>query len=265
MQQSIDRADGESSRGWPLAFVIEPNVDIAPAAAVRVRREVLGHKLDAPIRALAAFTNAAGAYVVETDLATGAGGCEALLIPMANNQFRVSVDPTPSSGWGARTALRRSDVARQRTRFRVAHELGHTLFYERAPGRTPRRTRQGGPQEEAFCDRFAQALLIPDNVLRRCGNAARLVRLQREYDISLEVAIRAFAEVRGVDAALFHWAECGSKPIVQWSNVALCERIRKWRAAVGAAVVKTRATLDVSSADAVLLRSRRQALLIASR
>jgi hypothetical protein len=66
MQQSIDRADGKSSRGWPRAFVIEPNVDTAPAAAVRVRREVLGHELDAPIRDLAAFTNAAGAGVMCT-------------------------------------------------------------------------------------------------------------------------------------------------------------------------------------------------------
>jgi Zn-dependent peptidase ImmA (M78 family) len=149
-------------------------------------------------------------------------------------------------------------------RFRVAHELGHTLFYERSPNQRPRRVRRGGSREEVFCDRFAQALLLPDDVLRRCGTAARLVRLQGEYDVSLEVAVRAYAELHEVEAALFYWAESSSKPVIQWSNVRPLERIRSWGSAVGAAASNVRKTLAVSSADAVLLRGRRQALLIAS-
>lgn len=80
------------------------------------------------------------------------GGQQAALLPRWGGGFTILVDPDL-------TPAQRSDnpdpviVAR----FRVGHELAHTLFYsETAP---PRRAVALSPQEEEFCDAFAWALV----------------------------------------------------------------------------------------------------------
>jgi IrrE N-terminal-like domain len=202
--------------------------------------------------------------VVERDLAAAAGGSEALLIPMPGNRFRIAVDPTPRSGWDDYEIPARSDVTRHRMRFRVGHELGHTLFYERVDGEMPSRTHGSSRQEEAFCDRFARGLLLPDNALRRCRRADRLLQIQREYDVSLEVVLRALGEVQEVHAALFYWHPVSRRPVLQWSNLDAGDKLRKWRLAVHNALRPMRGALYVPSAEATLLAHRRQALVIQS-
>lgn len=49
------------------------------------------------------------------------------------------------------------EASKLRAGFRVAHELGHCLFYR--SGRPPRRRRPPDHHEEQWCDRFAAALL----------------------------------------------------------------------------------------------------------
>jgi hypothetical protein len=91
-------------------------------------------------------------------------------------------------------------------RFRVAHEVAHAFFYRRRRGE-PERLVHDTPEQERFADEFARALLVP------CGLAAEadptaggVLRLQQLCDVSLEVAVRAFADAHSdVAAVLLFW------------------------------------------------------------
>lgn len=75
----------------------------------------------------------------------------------------------------------------------LAHEIGHTLFYDRA-GSTPRRQLPTTPEEEIFCDRFADALLLPTVVLERLrSDREQLGRVAEHYRIPLQAAVTAAA------------------------------------------------------------------------
>lgn len=85
-------------------------------------------------------------------LAALTGGQQAALLPRWTGGFTVVVDPDL-------TPAERAEQADALTvwRFRVAHELGHTLFYsETAP---PRRAFAPSRREEDFCDAFARTTL----------------------------------------------------------------------------------------------------------
>ncbi len=87
------------------------------------------------------------------------GGQQAALLPRWAGGFTLLVDPdlTPAErSANAETA--------EAMRFRVAHELAHTLFYsETAP---PRRAIPASRAEEDFCDAFARALLYSTSPLQ---------------------------------------------------------------------------------------------------
>lgn len=157
-----------------------------------------------------------------------AGGVEATIAPLDGNQFRVVVDPEPAGGWERVDEAIQEDVARQRYRFRLAHELCHTLFYDRS-GIRPTRRFSVTRREEAFCDRFARALLLPDVALSGCdATPAEVLRIQREYDVSLELCLRAFAEVHagGVFALLL--ARRGGAPVLRPQWVSAAELPARW-------------------------------------
>jgi len=114
------------------------------------------------------------------------------LIPLGENGFRIPVDPTPRGGWDDVEGPLRKALYRQRRRFLVAHELAHSLFYERSEGQRPARATPLNEAEERFCDEFARWLLLPRAVLeRRRSSASAIFDLHREFDISVEVAARA--------------------------------------------------------------------------
>jgi hypothetical protein len=77
-------------------------------------------------------------------------GPNAILLPSPEGGFVVSVR------LGSDTA-RRTDLA-PRQRYLVAHELAHTLFYDKSQ-RPPVRIEPPGSHEERFCDAFAEKLL----------------------------------------------------------------------------------------------------------
>jgi hypothetical protein len=230
-----------------------------------MRQLILGAGSQAvPLRDLSGLAELLGVEVVERDLAAGTDGCQALLIPTANDTFRLVVDPTPRSGWPSLGAASLARIRRHRIRFRVAHELGHTIFYKRAPGQTPRRVAEGGPHEEAFCDAFARALLLPDRAVRNCASVVRLVRVAQRYDVSIEVAARALGEIESSDVALFYWSASVQSPAVQWSNLQTTSRLERWRSAVGRAL-RVGASLAAPDADGLILAARRQAVVVAKR
>jgi hypothetical protein len=93
-----------------------------------------------------------GWRVQERELSAAAGGLQAVLAPMLRGGFTIVVDPRPTP---AEVKSRRTPRAVRS--IRIAHELGHALFYER--GRPPTRAHAPLPDEEHFCDVFAAALL----------------------------------------------------------------------------------------------------------
>lgn len=213
----------------------------------------------APLLDLGAVTRAAGVEVCEGDLGASNGGCHAVLVPLEADRFRVLVDPTARHGWPLSSKALHEDVRRHRKRFSVGHELAHTFFYRRAPGREPVRLRAGSVAEEDFCDRFAAELLFPTAAALRCQTAIQLIRAQRKYDVSLEVAVRAWAHAHCEAAALFVLHE-DRGPTIQWTSAP--NRARSWARAVTRAIDEG-ASLDTDSRSPVILGYRRQAVFLA--
>jgi hypothetical protein len=87
-----------------------------------------------------------------TTLRAAEGGIEACTVPSSDHGFHFMVDDRmaghPESGSGEQSPL---------ATFRLAHEVGHTLFYRQ--GSPPSRSLPPTPEEERFCDAFALALL----------------------------------------------------------------------------------------------------------
>jgi hypothetical protein len=186
------------------------------------------------------------------------GGVEAMLVPQPAGRFRIVVDPTPKRGWGGLSQNLRVAVARHRIRFRIAHELAHTLFYRGVgSGSEPGRIEQVGTlAEELFADRFAAALLV--SLCRPSMKATDVVASHRQYDVSLEVAARAYAAEDAADTVtLWHWTAKHASPSVQWSNGSRLQRGRPASLDALLQTVKVR-----PGASVAVLPTRRQALVM---
>jgi hypothetical protein len=111
---------------------------------------------------------------------------QALLVPRSGGAFEIFVDPTRGSAMTTATL-------RHRTRFRIAHEIGHSFFYDR-DGSFPTRVTSPSLREEEFCDLFASALLVPRAVAASLPLCAQSVQALRDgFDVSTQVAGRALA------------------------------------------------------------------------
>ncbi len=207
---------------WPASPLARVPTELgAREMASRVRCLLLGEAhLEEPLLDLSAVCKAAGASVREKALSGEAGGQEALLTPLPNDRFAITVDATPRGGWRDEDSDLREHVRRHRVRFRIAHELGHTFFYWRR-GNRPQRYLLDTPMQEHFCDTFAEALLVPSSVVERTPvNAAAIVHLQERFDVSLEVAARSLAAGHP-EAHISLWFALTSgrdQLKLQWSN-----------------------------------------------
>jgi hypothetical protein len=175
-----------------------------------------------------------GCRVVQKQLSAGRT-MEAELRPDADRDgFQLAVDPTPRGGWDETPAAARLRITRHRRRFRIAHELGHTLFFTRRRGCGPRRARPWAATEEDWCDEFARQLLVPSSAARLASPNARIVvELHQRYDVSIEVAARAVAAAnRGVCTAVWFWPEDSAPSartlLRQWCSVDT-RSLRSWR------------------------------------
>lgn len=201
-----------------------PPLSHAWTLARQVRLAALGPgRVNAPLSDLDEILRLGGCEARETELSAREGMQEAMLIPLPRNRFAISVDPTPPGGWAqVRPALRES-LRRHRLRFRVAHEIAHTIFYARAGGE-PRRVVRDSPAQEAFCDEFARALLVPPPAAATTPLAPEAVHaLQRRFDVSLEVAARSVAAAHGPSAIVVLWYRPHDENAVrvQWSSPAV--------------------------------------------
>lgn len=217
-----------------------------------------------------------GPFEVEHTTLRGASrGLQGLLIPEREGHFRLLVDPEPPGGWNTVDPKVRGDLERHRSRFLIAHELAHSFFYKQtAYGLQPQVP--ASPDQEVFCDEFARSLLLPSSAAADARpTAAEIVRLHREYDVSIELAARALVAAHG--DALACWVmvlQADGPPFEQWrcrTTYAvnrrnewlspLIERARINGEASTSVVWQQRGSSDV---DAVHLPRRRQVVAVAT-
>lgn len=243
-----------------LALSAAPPLSCAGELAAELRRQTLGGSSTQPLRDLESVAAHVRADIRVADLGLSHGGREALLVPQVGNRFSILVDKRFDPGSGD-TGAAAVAVRRRQWRFRVAHEIGHTLFYDRAPGQAPSRVGKGGPEEEAFCDRFAAALLLPEEVAGKIRDPAKLVGLHSRFDVSLEVVARSVAAVQRRSVALFYWPLDGSEPRVQWTSEDAVAR--RWRRLALRALAANTAP-SFPAGDVAVSLPRRQVLVVES-
>ncbi len=154
----------------------------------------------------------------EVSLGGSAGGREGLLVPLPGNAFAAAIDPTPSNGWASASGSAVDRGRRHRFRFRAAHEIGHTFFFDRHPGAEPVRRVFDSLAQERFCDQFANSLLVPSQVAREVSDPSGLIEMQVDYDVSLEVAARAVCSARPTQWIAIWHDDHGGETLPQWSS-----------------------------------------------
>ena len=92
-------------------------------------------------------------------------------------------------------------MGQPRRRFSLAHELGHTLFYERQDGELkPRKDAPRGDSLEDACHQAASMILVPSKALKPelrqqpPASAAAIVEFASRFDVSIEVMLRRLNE-----------------------------------------------------------------------
>lgn len=179
---------------WPIRQLeAVPSVDQAEELACETRAAVLGTDFAdrgwCDLRAVCAL---GGFSVRRRPFSAEGRSFDAMLVAELNGSFSVVVDTeTPSGG-------RKSwELQRRRNRFRIAHEIGHSFFFDRST-RPAVRTTPPSEEEERFCDHFAAALLLPPRaVFASPPDPSSLFRLSDEYEVSVEVAGRAVSRAHG--------------------------------------------------------------------
>ena len=175
---------------WPSSGLTRvPPLASAADFAHQVRSAVLGDAAaTAAVRDLRPICDRGGFRLRVASLGTGSRGHESLLVPLPTGGFEVVVDPDPPGNSVVDPVTRA-----RRLRFRFAHEVAHSFFYDRE-SRPARRMLAGSKDEEAFCDAFASALLVPP---RACCEAPLspdgVFGLQARYDASFEATAKALA------------------------------------------------------------------------
>jgi hypothetical protein len=150
------------------------------------------------------------------------------------DRFSLRVDPVPPHRWEELPPSRRSVIARHRIRFRIAHELGHTFYFDRSGSSGPTRSKPWTAREELWCDEFAAALLVSPTAAReRPPTADSVFDLQSDFDVSVEVAARALCSAHpGLGLALWFWPSgeppASSSLLRQWSSLP-ADSLGVWR------------------------------------
>lgn len=131
---------------------------------------------------------------------------------------------------GPRILVRRTDRStksnRHRRKFTVAHELGHFILRrELRPLVHPDVFSDDNDAEERLCDRFAAELLMPmdailPQLLQHATSPTQLLRIARNYDVSVQALVSRVAGARSKRADLYCaiiWRKQGDMFRPQWS------------------------------------------------
>ena len=179
--------------GWEATrFVSVPALEVAAELAHAVARAALGDNWESASGRcdLREICRQGGFNAQRLDRRFSTSSHDALLVPQQNGTFSILVDPLPKN-----EVTLADDLARHRNRFRIAHEIGHSFFYDRRVP-PPLRLFPCSDKEEAFCDEFASALLVPRSIIRNITpSPANVFVIAQKYDVSVELAARAVAKV----------------------------------------------------------------------
>ncbi len=175
---------------WPkIVFTKAPKMEVCNDLVLEVRKLVFGSADDLHACDLRKICVAGGFHLRQTKFRSGTSEHDALLVPKKDGTFVILVDPNRRGRPIGR------ETARHRARFRVAHEIGHSFFYDRTwcPAK---RISPLSPEEEEFCDNFAFSLLIPHAVsLSYPCEPASIFDIQDKYDVSVKASARALSRV----------------------------------------------------------------------
>lgn len=132
-----------------------------------------------------------GCRVSFKDLRADEGGSQALLVPLIIGGFSILVDnkPTTEQEWERLALPEQEPLEKALVKYRVAHEIGHTLFFK--PGAPPQRIVPNNrlmpnKAEETFCNEFAAALLVsPERAIEVYSQGPeKVIEATREYSIN---------------------------------------------------------------------------------
>jgi hypothetical protein len=101
----------------------------------------------------------------------------ASLVPRARGEFPFEILYNSAESW-------------RRQRFSIAHELGHTFFYDRSARPARRLPQRVSVREEQFCDVFAGELLAPAAAIPSSPSLEDVIRLADELTVSQQVIAR---------------------------------------------------------------------------
>lgn len=242
-----------------------PKPDEVPDLAARLRRN-WGLGPDIRLDVEQACANL-GIDFEERSLRGCWGGAQGLLLPNRHG-FTIEVDPEPRGGWASVVPPLRSSLRRHRSRFLACHELAHTLFYR--PGSAgPERLVFDSSRQEAFCDELARSLLIPPAVAReQFFGPATIVKLQRRFDVSMELAVRSAVAAHAGRRVAWLLLRRGEKTLVQWTSADqghTARALKSLRGLVERAACSASGSAQSAGAafkaDALFLHSRGQAIV----
>lgn len=162
---------------WPAVTLREVDIRLARSLACEVRGAVIGGFGARPHAVSLKRVCEAGLFRVVRTAKTG--DRDAYLVPRSTAGFDVVV----------RDGVERTKaLARRRLRFALAHEVGHSFFFNRRL--VPHdRVCEWTDSEELFCNRFASELLVPSAEVSDLPWTPGSLRLIRDrYDVSLQAA-----------------------------------------------------------------------------
>lgn len=176
----------EAVQRWPApmhhgGLSAVPPLDRAWELAESLLQRLDADDPEAPARHL-------GIEVRIAPIGAAVGRHQAMLIPRCGGRFVIlcDSDPTPKESLAFKRLFGHQDITAWRDllhRFRVAHEVAHTLFFTRR-GDFPERLCRKSAREEVFCDALALAfvgvrlpelLRVPLNTERRTEILVNLV------------------------------------------------------------------------------------------
>ena len=180
---------------WPAhTFRTVPPRQAARSLALQVRRSAIGNS--SGWCDLTRLCIAGGFRTILSDFSDDERPTHsALLIPRIDGTFDIVVDPQPRVQSTRSTPFPQAAIPTQahRFRFRVAHEIGHSFFYNRT-ARPPSRLLPFSPAEEKFCDEFASALLVPPHDVRAYpADTTSVFDIHQEFQVSVQAAAHSLA------------------------------------------------------------------------
>lgn len=171
---------------WPRKFFARvPELVESSELAVSVRQAAFGSSDGGSWCDLRKVCLVGGFNLQKTKFVGNRSSHDALLVPKDNGSFVILVDPNRDD------RPIRWDTERQRLRFRVAHEIGHSFFFDRTKF-PAERVLAPSREEEIFCDNFASELLVPHTVARKytCGPSS-VFDIHDTFEVSVEASARA--------------------------------------------------------------------------